>query len=525
MSLLRTSCVRSLFLTVLSLFLCALLSPALCHAADVTLAWDANTETDIAGYRIYYGLASRNYDHVLDVGNNRTCVVTGLEQGQTYYFAATAVNSASMESDFSNEVSTTLSISNQPPLANAGPDQNVNEGTVVTLSGANSTDPEGRALTYAWSQVSGTPVTLRTPSAAQTTFLPPNVGSNGETLGFQLTVTDSGGLQASDTCLVNVLWVNQPPSADAGPDLSANEGTVVTLNGSNSSDPDGFALSYEWTQISGTSVALANPYAAQPTFLAPAVGSAGESLSFQLTVTDSGGLQARDSCIVNVVWVNQPPVAEAGPDQTVNQDVSVTLDGTGSTDPNGGLLTYSWLQTSGAPVTLDNPGSAKPRFMANTGGVSSNLMFRLTVTDPVALSASDKCSVTVNAAVPAVGNNTISGVDLAGQWLSLTRSVSRWSRTCYFRGKVRVKNLGTQAAPRSTLYVYQSLDSAFQGTDLLLGKITVSSIPAGRYVDVSVSLKAPYNGGAVYLIGIVDALNAVVETDETNNAVVSGLIQ
>jgi fibronectin type 3 domain-containing protein len=523
MSLLKISYIRSLFLTLLSFLLCSLLSPSVGHAGDVTLAWDANTETDIAGYRIHYGLASWNYDHVLDAGNNTSCVVTGLEQGQTYYFAATAVNTAGIESDFSNEVSTTLSISNQPPLANAGPDQNVKEGSVVTLNGANSGDPEGRTLTYSWSQVSGTRVTLGNPSATQTTFMPPNVGSNGETLGFQLTVTDSGGLQSSDTCLVNVLWVNQPPSANAGLDQSVNEETVVTLNGSNSSDPDGFALSYEWTQISGTSVVLSNPYAAQPTFRAPSVGSDGETLTFQLTVTDSGDLIARDSCIVNVVQITQPPVAEAGPDQTVNQGTNVTLDGTGSTDPNGGLLAYSWLQTSGAPVTLDNTGSAKPRFVANTGGVSSGLVFRLTVTDPAGLSASDKCSVSVNGSSPVGVNNNAAGVNLTGRWLSLTRSVKRAVST--FVGKIRVSNLGTKTARRSTLYVYQSSDSTFQRTDLLLGKITVSSIPAGGYVDVSVNLRAPYNRGGVYLIGIVDASNAIVETDETNNAVVSGLIK
>jgi fibronectin type 3 domain-containing protein len=524
MSLLRTSCVRSLFLTVLCLLLYAFFSPAVVRAAQVTLAWDANTGPDIAGYHIHYGLASRNYDRVLDAGNNTTCVVTGLDQGETYYFAATALNTEGMESDFSNEVSTTLSISNQPPLANAGPDQSVKEGTVVTLNGANSSDPERKALTYSWSQPSGTPVTLSDGSAAQPTFMPPSVSSNGETLGFQLTVTDSGGLQSSDTCLVNVLWVNQPPSANAGPDQSVTERAIVTLNGSKSSDPEGSTLRYRWSQTSGTSVALSNAYAAQATFQAPSVDPDGETLAFQLTVTDSGRLIARDNCIVNVVQTTQPPVAEAGPDQTVNQGTNVALDGTGSTDPNGGLLAYSWLQTSGAPVTLDNTGSAKPQFVANTGGASSSLAFRLTVTAG-ALSASDQCSVTVKAGAPAVENNTASGVDLAGNWLSLTRSVSRWSWTGYFIGKVRVQNLGTKAAPQSTLYVYQSLDSTLQRTDLLLGKITVSSIPAGKYVDVSVNLKAPYNRGGVYLIGVVDAPNAIVEPVETNNNIVSGLIQ
>jgi len=102
----------------------------------------------------------------MEVGNFTSCLVTGLEQGRTNYFAATTVNTASIESDFSNEVSAALSTSNHPPLANAGPDQNVNEGVTVTLSGANYTDSEGGVLAYLWSQVSGTPVTLINPSAA-----------------------------------------------------------------------------------------------------------------------------------------------------------------------------------------------------------------------------------------------------------------------------------------------------------------------------------------------------------------------
>jgi len=507
-------CLRRLFLRGLFLLFCACLTPSAGHAAEVNLTWDPNTEPDVAGYKVYYGLGSRNYDHVMDVGNSTICVVTGLEQGRTYYFAATAVNTANIESDFSNEVSAALSTSNQPPLANAGPDQNVNEGVTVTLSGANSTDPEAGALTYSWLQVSGTPVTLSNPLAAQTTFVPPNVGPNGETLGFQLAVTDSGGLQSADTCLVNVLWINQPPSANAGIDQSVNEGTVVTLNGASSGDPDGFALRYEWFQLGGTPVTLSSATVAQPTFVAPAVGAAGESLSFQLTVTDSVGLFARDTCIVNVVSVNQPPVADTGPDQNVNEGVSVTLNGTGSTDPEGGVLLYSWLQTSGAPVTLNSPASAQPGFIAATGG-SSTLVFRLTVTDAEGLSGSDQCSVTVTGAA--------SGMDLSGQWLSLSRTVRKSVST--FRGKIKVKNLGSQTAPSSALHVYQSTDPGFQTTDRFLGKFTVSSIPAGGNVDVNLRLSAPYDGTKVHLIGILDATNTLVEMDDTNNVVVSGLIQ
>jgi hypothetical protein len=91
-----------------------------------------------------------------------------------------------------------------------------------------------------------------------------------------------------------------PPVADAGPDQTVDEGVTVTLDGSNSSDPDNDISSYQWNQTGGLSVSLSNSSAARPTFTAPNVGSGGESLTFQLTVTDSGGLQSTDTCIVNV---------------------------------------------------------------------------------------------------------------------------------------------------------------------------------------------------------------------------------
>lgn len=76
-------------------------------ADTVTLAWDANTDAGLAGYKVYYGTASRNYSTVIDVANVTTYAVTGLTAG-TYFFAVTAYNTAGAESSFSNEVSTTI---------------------------------------------------------------------------------------------------------------------------------------------------------------------------------------------------------------------------------------------------------------------------------------------------------------------------------------------------------------------------------------------------------------------------------
>ena len=93
---------------------------------------------------------------------------------------------------------------------------------------------------------------------------------------------------------------NQPPTADAGPDQTVREKNLATLDGSNSSDVDDGIASYQWTQTGGTSVVLSNASAVQPTFVTPEVGTDGEALTFQLTVTDNGGLESTDTCIVNV---------------------------------------------------------------------------------------------------------------------------------------------------------------------------------------------------------------------------------
>jgi len=90
---------------ILATFALCLLSPATSHSAQVTLAWDPNKETDLAGYKIYYGTSSGTYDVSWDVGNWTTCTIAGLEEGKTYYFAATAYDIYDNESDLSAEVS------------------------------------------------------------------------------------------------------------------------------------------------------------------------------------------------------------------------------------------------------------------------------------------------------------------------------------------------------------------------------------------------------------------------------------
>ena len=79
----------------------------------VTLAWDANPEIDIMGYRVYVGTVSQQYSQIIDAGADTTLPVANLEFGVTYYFAVQAINDAGVESELSSELAVTVM---PPPL-------------------------------------------------------------------------------------------------------------------------------------------------------------------------------------------------------------------------------------------------------------------------------------------------------------------------------------------------------------------------------------------------------------------------
>ena len=95
-------CIAGLIVSVLSLFL--ILSPAVICADQVTLAWDPNLDSDVAGYILYYGTQSRYYDYDVDVGEYTSITISGLVEDVMYYFAVTAYDVEGNESDFSAEI-------------------------------------------------------------------------------------------------------------------------------------------------------------------------------------------------------------------------------------------------------------------------------------------------------------------------------------------------------------------------------------------------------------------------------------
>ncbi len=332
-----------------------------------------------------------------------------LTANATLTFKLTVTSSNASDPEATDEVKVTIVADNDDPTAEAGTAQTVSEddGT-VTLSGSGS-DPEDETLTYGWSPPVGSTVTLTNADMATATFEAPNLTGN-TVLTFTLTVT-AGGASVTDTVDVTITADNDPPTADAGTDLTVSEASTVTLSGTGSSDPEEEDLSYDWVQTAGTpTVNLLNADSATPSFTAPNLTGIA-TLTFTLTVTAAGDPTSATAMVkVTIRGQNSDPVARAGADQTVAKGAVVRLSGSGS-DSEGQTVTYSWSQTGGSPtVTLWNAGSASAWFNAPSLLSDATLTFTLTVTAGGA-SVSDTVEVTISSS--AIGLYSTKGFEFS----------------------------------------------------------------------------------------------------------------
>lgn len=105
------------------------------YAETVNLAWDASPDLSVASYRIHYGTSSAAYTEVTNAGNNLSITIQGLTANETYYFAATAVGTNQLESEFSNEISYTVPIiSNTPPTLSFIEDVSIMDGDSASVA-------------------------------------------------------------------------------------------------------------------------------------------------------------------------------------------------------------------------------------------------------------------------------------------------------------------------------------------------------------------------------------------------------
>ena len=246
----------------------------------------------------------------------------------------------------------TLRTGNRTPVADAGPDQSLRIGEPVTLDGRASYDPdEGPSpLTYLWTFADKpddsalTDADISDATMALASFTPDASG------GYLVTLTVlDGELSGSDEVLIQIL--NNPPVANAGPDQNVETGAAVTLDGSASFDPDGDMITYDWgiewsldakpADSTLTDEGIEGKSRPDPSFTPDVDGL----YVFRLIVSDGWSESDPDYVEISATTPNIAPNADAGEDQTAYTGDWVTLDGSGTNDPDSGPEPLSYLWT------------------------------------------------------------------------------------------------------------------------------------------------------------------------------------
>ena len=400
---------------------------------SVTLTWNPSSDINVAGYKIYYGVTSRVYTNSVTLGNVTNVTVSGLAEGTTYYFGATTLDAAGIESDFSNEATYDIpqavtnpppAVVNQPPtldtIANLMVHQNAGVQTVLLTGLTTGSTDENQALSV--SAVSSDPSIIPVPtvvyaspnSSGSLTFAP--VADAAGTATVTVTIDDGGASNnlTSQTFAVTVVpapVVNQPPTLDIITNLTIyqNAGSQsVALTGITSGSINEnqalivSAVSSDSNIITDLTVNYTSPNSSGTLTFAPVTNALG-TVTVTVVIDDGGAsnnliTQTFTVTVVPGPVVIVPPTMNSIADVTVNQNAAVqtiTLTGIslGSTNRNKAprisaassnlrvvsQLTVKYSSTSSTGTLTFKPvtgalGTAVITVTINNGAVSNNLV-------------------------------------------------------------------------------------------------------------------------------------------------------
>ena len=224
----------------------------------------------------------------------------------------------------SDKTSALIAVGNLPPRADAnGPYTGV-AGVAVTFDGSGSSDPDDGIASYRWDFGDSSTGSGATPS---------HVYADTGIYKVTLTVTDVAGATSSDGATAVIGSDNMRPMADAKGPYTGAVDVAVSFDGTGSSDIDGNIVTWEWDfgdASTGSGESTTHTYSASGIYYV------------SLTVTDDLGATDSNVTAVVVGTGNLLPLPDVGGPYTVAPGVAVTFDGTASSDPEGGALTYAW---------------------------------------------------------------------------------------------------------------------------------------------------------------------------------------
>ena len=438
--------------------------------------------------------AGSNVFYVWNFGDGSS-TVSGANTTHTYLLVGSFVATVTATNGVGSVAATTaVTITNLPPVADAGNDQIVSIVGNVNLIGVDSSDPDNHTpLSYLWQQTGGPAVSLSNPAAASPTFTAPNTAS---VLTFTLRVTDSQGLGSLNIDVVKISVIDIGISGLAAQNSSPTRLTDVTYF--TVSITAGSGVAYTWDFGDGSPTVAGA--------LASHVYAVADNYSVVVTATNGNG-----SVSANTVGtiVNLAPVADAGNDAQSFVGTPVALGGGASIDPDGhNPLSYLWKQTGGLMVTLSNANAISPTFTAPP--VPAVLTFTLWVTDAQGLADPTPDEVIVEVRdVPVAGLITQSSSPTTlGQLTVFTASVSSGTNMAYawsFGDGSSVITGATVSHVYASAGLFTATVAASNGSGGAFGNIEVTVVNLPPVADAGADLSG--------LVGTSISLNGGTSSD------------
>ncbi len=339
---------------------------------------DGSGSSDFDGDELYYEwINSLTPGASVATIEDPTTAVTSFtpDVAGTYQFTLNVSDGTDTSSD---DVEFVISAINTPPTADAGNDQSASVGELVQLAGAGFDPDPTDTLEFTWSFVSqptGSGAVMNSEAGDNIASFTPDLPGS---YIVRLTVSD-GLVSATDDAVITVTVANTPPIANAGPDQFGFVSGTLQLDGTESTDPDGDELTFEWVVFAlplGSTAFLDDPTSATPTFVPDFAGD----YRFQLTVSD-GKDTATDQTAISVSEVNTPPAADAGDDQEAFVGDDVQLIGAGF-DPDPQDLEFTWtFESTPAGSTAAITSASGDEIASFTPDLVGIYVARLTVTD------------------------------------------------------------------------------------------------------------------------------------------------
>ena len=263
----------------------------------------------------------------------------------------------------------TIGLGNQAPTADAKSPYNGTVNEPLAFDGSGSSDPDGSIVAYDWDFGDGNTASGPTPTQSYVA---------GGTYNVTLTVTDNLGAQDSDMATATIGLGNQAPIADANNPYNGTANEPIEFDGSDSSDPDGTIVAYDWDfgdGDTGTGPTPSHTYTTDGTY------------NVTLTVTDDAGDTGTDTTTATIGPGNQSPIADANNPYSGTVNEPVQFDGSHSSDPDGSIVAYDWDFGDG------NTGTGE--MTTHTYAYDGSFTVTLTVTDNMGASDSTSRTATI----------------------------------------------------------------------------------------------------------------------------------